>query len=205
MAEGSDILDLRRFERSLLSPLLPIDSIDCRLSNDTAILEIETFRWYALGYRYPVFETVRGVTVKNKESKEFFAFSFFYSPQEHAYLSDDMVNLALLSVEEVRSRVEKKSVSYDGNENSLGRDILNYNVYWETSDETVRLDYRLSGDAEVAVYLYDMQGRTLVVCPVKNYPDGFYSQEFDFLEMDSGQYLLLMVVNGKRYTEKIIK
>ena len=69
-----------------------------------------------------------------------------------------MVNLALLSVEEVRSRVEKKSVSYDGNENSLGRDILNYNVYWETSDETVRLDYRLSGDAEVAVYLYDMQG-----------------------------------------------
>lgn len=205
MAEGSDILDLRRFERSLLSPLLPIDSIDCRLSNDTAILEIETFRWYALGYRYPVFETVRGVTVKNKESKEFFAFSFFYSPQEHAYLSDDMVNLALLSVEEVRSRVEKKSVSYDGNENSLGRDILNYNVYWETSDETVRLDYRLSGDAEVAVYLYGMQGRTLVVCPVKNYPDGFYSQEFDFLEMDSGQYLLLMVVNGKRYTEKIIK
>ena len=56
MAEGSDILDLRRFERSLLSPLLPIDSIDCRLSNDTAILEIETFRWYALGYRYPVGE-----------------------------------------------------------------------------------------------------------------------------------------------------
>lgn len=204
MAEGSDILNLRRFERSLLSPLLSVDSIAYHLSNDSVILEIETFRWYALGYRYPVFETVRGATVKNGESKDFFAFSFFYPPQEHTYLNDDTVNLALLSAEEERSKAENKSMFHDNNDRP-GKVLLNYNVYWETSGDAVRLDYQLNSNAEISIYLYDMQGRTRMVCPMETYSNGFYSRKLDFSEMDSGQYLLLMVMNGERYTEKIIK
>lgn len=201
MAEGSDILNLRYFEQSLLSPLLSTDSIDSRLFNDSVILEIETFRWYALGYRYPIFETVRGVTVKSGKSKDFFALSFIYTPEEHAYLSDDAVNLALLSAEEK----EFENKNNEENVNPYNKDILKYNVYWESSGSKVRFEYQLSENAEVEVFLYDIQGRTLAVYPKRSHTNGFYNHNFDFSAMDTGQYLLLIIVNGKKYTEKIIK
>jgi hypothetical protein len=73
------------------------DSIVSRLVNDSALFVTETFRWYARGYRYPVFETVRSWTqLRDSADYEFLATAFFYPPEEQALL-DDPDNEALLA------------------------------------------------------------------------------------------------------------
>ncbi|MDR1170671.1 MAG: hypothetical protein LBK97_07560, partial [Prevotellaceae bacterium] len=71
------------------------DSIS-RIGQDVMNTVVETCQWYSKGYRYPVFETVKTIDLKDGENKVFFTTAFFYPPQEHYYLEDDEENLAVL-------------------------------------------------------------------------------------------------------------
>ena len=68
------------------------DSIDYRLSTDSVVMEVATYRWYVEGYRYPVFETVRSISHKRRQEREIFNTAFFYPPQDHCYLETDPEN-----------------------------------------------------------------------------------------------------------------
>lgn len=48
-------------------PLITSDSIDYRLSSDSILFVVETFRWYERGYRYPVFETIQSWVQKQDQ------------------------------------------------------------------------------------------------------------------------------------------
>jgi hypothetical protein len=56
---------------------------------------VETFKWYSKGYRYPVFETVRTAIVTDATETVNFETAFFFPPQDHYYLDDDLENSAL--------------------------------------------------------------------------------------------------------------
>jgi len=56
--------------------------------------QLEIYRWYSKGYRYPVFETIRDLNLA--DSSVIFSTAFFFPPQDHLYLETDSANLALL-------------------------------------------------------------------------------------------------------------
>ena len=46
---------------------------------------MEIWRWYASGYRYPIFETIKSTTYKVGTPYEHFTTSFAYMPSEQYY------------------------------------------------------------------------------------------------------------------------
>lgn len=56
---------------------LNCDSIEYLLTNDSIHQEIETWRWYAYGYRYPVVETIKSTVYQYGKSIRAFL-HFFY-------------------------------------------------------------------------------------------------------------------------------
>ena len=71
---------------------MPSDSILYRLATDSLVMEVETYSWYAEGYRYPVFETVKSRNIISHKPEDYFATAFFYPPREHEYLESDPLN-----------------------------------------------------------------------------------------------------------------
>jgi hypothetical protein len=95
------------FKLDSVKPVISGDSIDYRLTTDSTLPAVETFRWYAKGYRYPVFESVRSWIERLGDTEiKHFNTAFFFPPQDHYYLEDDEENLALLEAEVGEPEVE---------------------------------------------------------------------------------------------------
>nr|WP_321374652.1 T9SS type A sorting domain-containing protein [uncultured Bacteroides sp.] len=193
---------------SIIQPVVNIDSINYHLNNDSVYMQVETYRWYADGYRYPVFETVESITFKNQTPFKHFNTAFFYSPDKHSYLNDDPDNMAKLDEIEKDGKKSKNS-SGGSNSNSSGnnpnKELINYNVIVEKESNRISIEYDLTQQADVTISLYDMQGRLLVNYPKTNHPEGFYQEAIALDGFQLGEYLLRIVVNDKVYGEKIIK
>jgi len=67
---------------------------DNMVEAENAGKQLEIYRWYSKGYRYPVFETIRDLNLA--DSSVIFSTAFFFPPQDHLYLENDSANLALL-------------------------------------------------------------------------------------------------------------
>jgi len=193
---------------SIIQPVVNIDSINYHLNNDSVYMQVETYRWYADGYRYPVFETVESITFKNQKPLKHFNTAFFYSPDKHSYLNDDPDNLAKLDEIEKENKKSKNS-SGGSNSNSSGnnsnKELINYNVHIDKESNRISIEYDLTQQADVIISLYDMQGRLLVNYPKTNHPEGFYQEAIALDGFQLGEYLLRIVVNDKVYGEKILK
>jgi len=192
---------------SIIKPVVNIDSINYHLNNDSVYMQVETYRWYADGYRYPVFETVESITFKNQTPFKHFNTAFFYSPNKHSYLNDDPDNLAKL--DEIENENKKSKNSSEGsNSNSSGnnpnKELTNYNVHIDKESNRISIEYDLTQQADVTISLYDMQGRLLVNYPKTNHPEGFYQEAIALDGFQLGEYLLRIVVNDKVYGEKIV-
>ncbi len=191
---------------SVIPAIVNIDSIDYHLNNDSVYMQVETYRWYADGYRYPLFETIESTTFKNQKPLKHFNTAFFYSPDKHNYLNDDSKNLEKL--EEIEKQSKNNNNSSGGNGNSSGnipaKELINYNAFIENGN-SISLEYNLNQQAEVTISLYDMQGRLLVNYPKTKHPEGFYKEAISLDGFQLGEYLLRIVVNDKVYGEKIVR
>ena len=181
------------------------DSIDFHLANDSDCLEISTWRWYADGYRYPVFETIKSMAYRSGKCYEHFTTSFYYPPYGQSYdLNDDLENQLR------RERVDEEGINrlWGTVERGKGRRYEDEHVIYSFyMDETgnLQLNYFLEEDAKVEVMLYDFQGRQLLRSNIGLLQKGSYQDRLSFNIYPSGEYLLQILVNGKMYGEKILK
>ena len=185
--------------------VLDRDSIDWYLANDSSSLQVDTWRWYAEGYRYPVFESVEGSVCRQGSESPYFATSFYYPPHEQYYaLDDDSDNR-----ERRDGFVEKEySVSNGNGEDGNGKDYsderISYGISIDAQGE-LKIDYLLNESADVLIGLYDLQGRQLSDVRRQEKPVGRYTETLSLAGFPDGEYLLRLVVGGKTYGEKVLK
>lgn len=83
-----------------ISPVLRVKMIQTISAKDAADTtphtdkQLETFRWYSKGYRYPIVEVIRSTATA--DTIAVFSTAFYYPPQEQLYLDADPVNQTLL-------------------------------------------------------------------------------------------------------------
>lgn len=200
-------------EDSVVIRVISTDSIDYNLKNDSVYMQVETYRWYADGYRYPIFETVESITYKNNKPLKHFDTAFLYAPEKHSYLNDDTKNLARLDEVEKTDKEARDKPSGGSNNNNSNyphgnnpdNGPINYNAYIENGSNEISIEYNLNQAAEVTIALYDVQGRLLVSYPKTTHSTGFYQEAIALDGFQLGEYLLRIVVNDKVYGEKIAK
>jgi len=183
------------------------DSIDYRLANDSTITQVDTYRWYADGYRYPVFETVQVQTYLHGQLKESFNTAFCYTPVEQYYgLNSDPEN------REKRERYSMKNSLGDNignpeNEGSFAKlspaDKITYCIQTERGN-FITLDYELNYPAEISVILLDPQGRILDSYPPTFHELGTFKKTISLAGRQRGEYLLRIIIDKEILGEKIL-
>lgn len=182
--------------------VLDRDSIEYLLTNDSIRLETETWRWYADGYRYPVFETVKSTVYKFGNAHEHFTASFVYLPEEQYYdLPYDTDNQGRRDL----ASDERKWEPIDKNDrNERDNAAINYNFRIE-NDGNICFNYRLKQSGEVWLILYDLQGQQLTATQHANQTVGDYIEKIPMKSYPKGEYLLRIAVGKEVYGEKFLK
>lgn len=179
------------------------DSIDYLLTNDSIRLETEIWRWYADGYRYPVFETVKSTVYKFGNAHEHFATSFVYLPEEQYYdlpYDTDNQEKRDLTDNENWEREWKNKVNDKGS--IKGDETFSYHFQLDDSGY-LHIGYELRQAGGVVLILFDLQGRQLSTIHLANQAIGYYEEAISMSRYSQGEYLLRISAGDKMYGEKL--
>lgn len=95
------------------------DSVNRYLANDSSYFQIDTWRWYAEGYRYPIFESINSAICKSGKKSTHFSTSFYYPPKEQYYgLDGDPENQKKRDRRETDNRSEAFLTENPGEKNN---------------------------------------------------------------------------------------
>ena len=155
----------------------------------------ETCRWYTKGYRYPVFETVRGV---NEDESEIFATAFYFPPQEHLYLDRDPENRALLD------KLWNIGDFSFGDEAAERAKTKPYKVWPNPVDWTLYVEFNLENPSDADISLYSAEGKLHERIRRRNLT-GVHRESIDCTKLPAGLYVLRLNYGGKTANETIIK
>lgn len=198
MAEDVQPVSQRYAQKHAGPPYLTQDSIGYRLETDSVLFITETFRWYAHGYRYPVFETVRSWEQhRNFPDYEFLATAFFFPPNEHTYLDDDEENVAILNAQHSTLNGETAD-PWEG---------LTYNIYpnpVKNAPLEVEL-YLPKAAGNIKVQLRSTLGNVMVEQNRGAYPAGTCPFTIDTYMLATGNYILDIWLDEKLISEIIMK
>lgn len=182
------------------------DTIEARLTADTLLIQVETYRWYVPGWRYPVFETVSNRYLFPGGPKEYSRSSFYYKPVDQYYdLENDPANREVREEAQERLRTEAEKSVQDGSGGTLPQEIIQYDASLSDGNNTLNLEYCLNGDSEVSFLLFDMQGRQLTFVQKGRQAAGFYRETISLSGLQPGEYTLRIVVGEQVFGVKIIK
>lgn len=106
------------------------DSIEWHLEHDSTHLELDIWRWFVEGYRYPVFESINSVTCNLDKRLSHFAVSFYYPIDEQYYdLDYDSKNQERRDKSQKTNYLDKKSVDKISNHHYEDK-IIQYRTRW---------------------------------------------------------------------------
>lgn len=170
------------------------------LSNPEDSMQIERYKWYTKGYRYPIFETIN--TIIPRDTLESFASSFYYPPQDHFYLDLDDKNTAILDSlwDAENMKVKPKDI--------IEKDIsisFSYNFYPNPVQNFLTVEYYLEKKSEVSISIIGMSGKIFKTITKPNQTAGMYTEKIDFQTYPSGNYIISISTGSNVYSDKIIK
>ena len=189
------------------SAVLNRERILSHLQNDTVVLRVRRYRWYAEGYRYPVFETVQCETIRSGVPIAYYTTAFYYPPEEHSYLDRDTLNRQLqMNLKEQSLIVNNQNFPLKEDENKMSTELsVYYNFYPNPVEDGLKLEYYMSGKAPVSICLFNLSGCLLEQRAWNMQDFGVHIEVFPMSFYPKGNYLLRLIVANKTYVEKIIK
>lgn len=155
---------------------------------DSVKMRLETYQWFALGSRYPVFETVKSYNVLMDTLTENFSTSFYFSSICREQLPADIANI----------NIKAEDISVDNI-------LINCNTYPNPVVNDLTINYELSVNAGVSFLLCDMSARPWVTIPTKPLNAGVQQQKISMSGLQLGNYALYITVNNKTFKRVILK
>ena len=163
-------------------------------------MNVENYKWFSKGYRYPIFETIK--TIPQDSTANEFSTAFFFPPQEHLYLDTDPDNLAVLdSLWNIDHKIPDVTDPIQEQPNAN----LSYNFYPNPVESILAVEYYLEKPSSVTISLYNLEGRLIktVVKPI--FSSGVYSEQIDCSSLAKGTYIISIGTGYKVYSDKLIK
>lgn len=200
MAEDDSVLFRINRDSTLLLP----DSIEARLKRDTTALYAECWKWYARGYRYPVFESRRDRIMWAGKARDYSCTSFYFPPRRQEEL-DDEPNERLRRFNEKSFGTENGEPQNPRTKEELTEKDVNYTVYPVPVTSTLTVEFYLHKPAYMSLSVYTVQGKRICFFPSVGYEPGVYRQTIPSGEWIAGEYMLKLTFGNLNYTEKILK
>jgi hypothetical protein len=160
-----------------------------RTGVDSVRMQLETFTWYAQGYRYPVFETVKSVILRGDSASESFTTAFYYP-------IDDLQNLA----------------PDPANENVSSGDAANiYSVFTEVRlmpnpvVDNLNVNFKLTRPAKVWFTVHNNTGVPLCQTSPENLEEGYHNTSIKMSNLITGVYSIYVHVDDRVMRLNVLK
>ena len=159
------------------------------LANDSAVMYEDVYRWYAVGYRYPIF-VLSTMSVGGEETVT----SAYYCPTfEQSCLVDD-VN------EAKRVNVAGGTAGDGGTGENAAGSALPYIFHNDKMTHSVSVSVKSSGPLNLEAVLASVGG--VVHKSEKRQVSADITISFDYGSLPKGQYAVYIRIGGECYTEK---
>lgn len=163
-------------------------------------MNVENYKWFSKGYRYPIFETIK--TIPQDSTANEFSTAFFFPPQEHLYLDTDPDNLAVLdSLWNIDHKMPEEQLPTEDNPNVN----LSYNFYPNPVETILTVEYYLEKPSSVTISLYNLDGRLIKTLVKPASASGVYTEQIDCSSLAKGPYIISIGTGYKVYSDKVIK
>ncbi len=163
-------------------------------------MNVENYKWFSKGYRYPIFETIK--TIPQDSTANEFSTAFFFPPQEHLYLDTDPDNLAVLdSLWNIDHKMPEEQLPTEDNPNVN----FSYNFYPNPVETILTVEYYLEKPSSVTISLYNLDGRLIKTLVKPASASGVYTEQIDCSSLAKGPYIISIGTGYKVYSDKVIK
>lgn len=170
------------------------------IAKDSNMVETNIYRWYVLGYRYPVYETIESHVKGNSHR---FSVAYYFSPQSQELLNDsenekirNMLRLHNAKGTEETNGVSNRVKLADGS-------VLDYTLK-RLTDGNVNMFLSCSKTKDVSLGLYTLGGIALGRKTIKNVGVGKHEWTQNLSKIPLGILLLSITVDGQNFTEKFV-
>lgn len=171
--------------------------------NTVLNLNVENFKWYSKGYRYPIFETIKTSNFATDSIQTgVFSTAFFFPPQEHLYLDTDPDNLAVL---DSLWNLENKIPEPANPDENVPNVNLSYNFYPNPVESLLTVEYYLEQPASVSISLYNLEGRLVKTIAKGTSSSGVSVETIDCSGLAKGTYIISIGTGYRVYSDKVIK
>lgn len=186
-------------------PSLSPDSMSEIVKNDSDKLIMDTYSWFAPGYRYAVLETVK-IYQALPPNAPILQTAFYNAIDDQANLLDDEENTA------IRKAILKNDSPYLYASERIGQagtsiiylnDNIRARISRNGSGMRLSIDYKAESNDKFSVSLYNLSGMQLFAKDMRNKKKGFYNDNFVINSISKGVYVLTVFVNGTPYSKEI--
>lgn len=180
---------------------IDIDSIKYLLSTDSSIVEIQTHRWYAMGYRYPVFETITTSLYGDAVGTPLYTAAYYYPPEKQYYLDSDADNEPILQAtdygrKELLSRQAARDLSIvNAHSVSIEQGKNDKNV--------ISVEYTLKEPSFTFCKIITTDGAEVFQSPLSERGLGNFLDIIPTDGFQPGVYVIIFYIGNETYTKKI--
>lgn len=181
----------------------PADSIRQGVALDTLVMETNTYRWYAEGYRYPILEVI---STGFKGEKPWTTEAYYCAPEEQEQLDDsdnELLRRELASNNGNGIGTPSDGTAEDGDGtgkngnsgNGTGNLLKDLNV--SVNNNTITIEYTLLQDATVTALVCSVSGIVYRQQSQTGQAGDYSLMSIRCDGLHRGQYVLYLNVNGQ--------
>lgn len=184
--------------------MLSSKEYDEKIEQDSNAIILDDYKWYAPGYRYAVFETIKAAS-KQAPLTPIMQTAFYYSIDDQENLPEDEANKAIRDSFARSNTSTARTTDYESRNNSysLADGKVNLSISKNSNGIKISIDYRAENDDRLGFAIYDLNGVQLFKKDLGTKKKGLYNDLITVSNLFKGVYILTFYINGTPYSVKI--
>jgi len=152
----------------------------------------DCYRWYCMGYRYPVMETVVTCRHNGAEQDQADSITYLYLPVMQLELDEDVPN------EELLARLEADGSSGQAGQGG-GGSLASVDATLSSDSQSLTISYSLSSASDITFYACDIMGNVLGTSHYENREAGDWQECLTLSRRPIGNALMLGIRCGEQW------
>ena len=153
----------------------------------------DCYRWYCMGYRYPVLETVVTYRQEGTEQTQISSANYLYLPVMQMELEEDVPNEALLA------QLEAGGYGGQGEGQSVAGSLESVDANLSSDGQSLTINYTLGSASDITFYACDLMGNMLGTSHYQNREAGEWQECLTLSRRPIGNALMLSIHCGEQW------
>lgn len=176
---------------------------DGQVPTDSTTVVVDTYRWYAMGFRYPILETIATHLPTPAAGNPLYSVAYYYAPERQYYSDGDTEN------EQIRMATDNglRQMGNDAPARELSPKDMHAVRFHQAPGQRdgVSAAYTLREVARVSCHVYTSNGAEVARSTTAAKPAGTYTENISLESLPPGVYTICLRIGEEAYTKKVTR